>query len=123
MALNRKIFPAENDEDILVVKPQGDSTSIRYQDLHLEANAALRDLSDPSIKHVIVDLAEVKFVSSIVIGALVRMTRQTTNQGGKARFCNGNNATKSAIETMGLFKLWPYCETREIALQEIRETE
>lgn len=120
MALNRKLFPSECDDDVLVVMPQGNSTNIRYQELHLEANAALRELSDPGIQHVIVDLEHVDYVSSIVIGALVRMARQTTNQGGKARFCNGNDATKSAIETMGLFKLWPYCDTREIALQEIR---
>jgi anti-anti-sigma factor len=121
MTDTNKVFRLVREESILVVVPQGDSVNFRYNDVHLEANRALRVLDEASIQNLVIDFGHSDYASSVVIGALIRMARQATNHGGKAVICHVNDNMRAILTTMNLFKLWPLYASREEAIAALTE--
>ena len=111
-----KVFKVEQEGETVVVIPQGHPIAFRYNEIHVEANAVIRLLDDAGLKNVVLDFTVTDYASSMIIGALIRMARKVTNQGGQAVMCHANENMFEILTTMNLLKLWPYYETREEAL-------
>lgn len=116
MPAPHKVFKFESDELTFVLIPQGNASSFRYKDIHVESNAVLRLLNSPDIEKLIVDLSAVSNVSSVIIGAIIRMAQSVSQRGGKVALCSASDNIDEVIRTMNLTKLWPLCETREEAI-------
>ncbi|MCA9117937.1 MAG: STAS domain-containing protein [Planctomycetaceae bacterium] len=116
MAPPRKVFETIPAEPALVVFPVAAKSSYRYQDVHLESNAVVRELEAPEFRHLVLDLARIDYANSVLIGAMVRMARQVTEDGGRATFCCVSEKMDDILRKMGLFKLWSCSGTREEAL-------
>lgn len=114
--MNLKIFQSEQIGDIMVVKPVGEGSAFRYQDLHVEVNAIRSHMMKPGQKHLIVDLESMSYFGSEFIGALVSMLRETKNRGGLACFCSASPQMTKVLSNMALFKLWPHYDDRQLAL-------
>lgn len=112
----QKILQQEQIGPAVVVIPQGESSAFRYQDLHLEVNAVRSLMTKPENRHLVVDLSRMNYFGSEFIGALVSMLRETKNRGGLACFCCASPQMMQVLTNMALFKLWPYFETRDLAL-------
>ena len=112
-----KVFETSRHGNVLVVTPVATKTSYRYQDVHLESNSVTRLLDDPELVHVVVDLNRINYAGSVVIGALVRMARKITEDGGRVAFCCVTEGMDDILRKMGLFRLWTKCETLDEALQ------
>ncbi|NOX54054.1 MAG: STAS domain-containing protein [Planctomycetes bacterium] len=120
MVEHNKIFKCERLGDVVVVVPQGDLLSYRYQDVHLETNAVLRLLDQGEVSHLIVDLSAVPLLGSVMIGSLLRFARRVTERNGKAAFCAASPQMLEVLEAMNLRNVWPYCDTRQEALQAVK---
>ena len=116
-----KIFQVEADGEVAVLKPVGDATAFRYQDLHMEANSIRSYISRGKIKHLVIDLSELNYFGSEFIGSLVSMAREVRNRRGIACMCAASDQMLDVLENMSLFKLWPYFQTRPEALAHIDE--
>jgi anti-anti-sigma regulatory factor len=119
-APHNKVFKLERDDDVLIVIPQGDAHGFRYHEVHLESNATLQVLDDPSLRHVIIDFGSEHVLGSIMISVVIKICRKVGTRGGKAAFCNANPDMLDVLHTMNLDRLWPYCPTREDALTSLR---
>jgi len=122
MAEKKKVFEVVQDAATVIVIPQGDTVSFRYNDIHLESNRILRLLDDASVKNVIIDFGDTNYASSVVIGALIRVARKATNQGGQSVICSVTERMRDILTTMNLFQLWPSHSTREEALAALAES-
>ena len=118
-AFNR-VFMVEIVGDTLIVTPNGSASGFRYADIHEESNIVHRRLGDPTIRHLIVDLGNLDSISSVMIGAMVRLLRRTSNTGGQALMCQSSADLSDVLDTMNLCKLWPCFATREDALLAIQ---
>jgi anti-anti-sigma factor len=111
MVKHLKLFRVQQAGETVVVRPQGQSTSFRYQDLHVEANVVRNHLLKTPKCNLIIDLSEMDYCGSEFIGSLVSMLRETRNRGGAAIFCAANPHIHKVLDNMSLFKLWPYYAT------------
>lgn len=116
-----KIFTLDEQGNTLVIAPHGDGSAFRYQELHLEANTIRSYLLRPQIQNLVVDLGAMDYFGSEFIGSLVSMLRETRNRRGKGCFCAARPEMLQVLQNMGLFKLWPHYESREIALAEVTQ--
>jgi anti-anti-sigma factor len=73
--------------------------------------------------NLIIDLGNLNYFGSEFIGSLVSVAREKKNQGKKVVVCNAVPQMKEVLENMGLFKLWPYTDTRELAIEKISALE
>jgi anti-anti-sigma factor len=111
-----KIFSFESQGSIVIVKPRGEGSAFRYQDLHLETNVIRSQISRPGVQLLVIDLSEMEYFGSEFIGALVSMLREMRSRGSKSCFCCANAQMQQVLQNMSLFRLWPHFETREEAL-------
>ena len=117
MAAKPRVFDTEKIGNTLIVIPHGDGLGFRYADVQIEANQIRRTIAEPGVKHLVIDLSELDYFGSEVIGVFITMAREATNRGGKAAMCNASEKMRQVLESMKLFKLWPHCDSRNEALE------
>jgi anti-anti-sigma factor len=117
MTESQKILNFKREANILIVMPQADSGGFRYSDLHIESNQILRLLDDPQLVNVVIDLSEINYFGSELIGVLIRVARKSCDGGGRAALCSASNNMQEVLQNMSLFKLWPHFATRQEALE------
>ena len=114
-----KIFLVEQIGPTVILTPQGDPSSFRYRDLQAETNSLRTHMGRPENQNLIVDLCHCQYFGSEFIGALVSMLREVRSRKGQAALCGANDQMRTVLMNMSLFRLWPYHETREVALAAI----
>jgi anti-anti-sigma factor len=121
MATKPRVFDTESAGDTLIVIPHGDGLGFRYADVQIEANQIRRTLSEPGVRNLVIDLGELEYFGSEVIGVFITMAREATNRGGKAAMCNASQKMQQVLENMKLFRLWPHCDSRDAALETVQQ--
>jgi anti-anti-sigma regulatory factor len=119
-AIFNKIFCIEREGDVLIVCPQGDALGFRYNDVHQESNTTLQTLSDPSLKHLVIDFASKQMLGSVMISVIIKLCRSVGTKGGRAAFCNASPDMLDVLNTMNLTKLWKHYPNRADALAAVR---
>ncbi|MEZ6055391.1 MAG: FHA domain-containing protein [Planctomycetaceae bacterium] len=112
-----EVFIVEWDGDTLIVNPQGESGSFRYQSLQLESNAVLTLLKARGFRNLVVDFSRVHVVGSIILEAVSQFCRAT---GGVAVLCGASEDQAHALRETHLTSLWPLFSTREEAVRKLR---
>ncbi|MGE0378645.1 MAG: STAS domain-containing protein [Planctomycetaceae bacterium] len=121
MLKHLKIFQTKRIDNILVVTPQGDPSTFRYNDLHREANSVRDLLMNPQIANLAINLQNMQYFGSEFIGSLVSMAREVKNRQGRAAICEANPQMVEVLQNMSLFKLWPYYATEQEALAALQQ--
>ena len=81
------IFQIEPTAKTLVVIPIADHCGFRYQQLHVEANKLQRMFETRAFEHLVMDLEQLSYFGTELIGVMIRLARAVTNFGGKSAFC------------------------------------
>jgi anti-anti-sigma factor len=115
------VFSIEAHGDTLVVLPVVEGSGFRYQQLHIEANLLQRKLDSKLFKNLVVDLRNLSYFGSELIGVLIRLARSVTNAKGRAALCSPTPRMLEVLEAMRLAKLWPIFPERAAALKYVRE--
>lgn len=121
MIENLEIFDVQETPPNLIVAPQGSTLQFQYSNVQIESNKVLRLLDAPEIKNVIIDLHQVEYLDSILIGAIIRLLQRAKQSGGQAVFCNACDNMQNILSCIKLGILWPLFETREEALAALAE--
>jgi anti-anti-sigma factor len=114
------IFQIEPTGKALVVIPIADHCGFRYQQLHIEANKLQRMFETRAFEHLVMDLEQLSYFGTELIGVMIRLARAVTNFGGKSAFCAPSPRMLEVLESMRLTKLWPIFASRDEALQHVK---
>jgi len=116
------MFAVNREGDTLVVTPLIRDGCFEYTKLRIESSALAKKLSQSSTNNLILDLGQLQYFGSEVIGVLVSLARKTTDNGGTAVICSVTDTMQRVLRNMRLEKLWPIDSTRERAMQRIYDS-
>lgn len=103
--------------ETMLVTPQGDAVGFRYHDIHVETNVLLAAIDRENARNLVVNFSHVGVIGSVMIGAILKLTRKMSTRNGQAAVCCVPPVTRSVIESMNLTRLWPLFETQEDAVE------
>lgn len=109
------LFTVERAANAIIVGIRSNN-SYSLTQLQAEAQAIAHKLEDPSIRHLVIDLNGVSYVSSEVIGIVVSLGNTIKKAGGKAAVCRVSMHMRDMLLSIGLLRAWPQCPTREAAV-------
>ena len=81
------IFSIDPVASTLVVIPIADHCGFRYQQLHIEANHLQRKFETRAFENLVIDLEQLSYFGTELIGVMIRLARAVTNFGGRSAFC------------------------------------
>jgi anti-anti-sigma factor len=116
-----KVFQVVQDGDLVVVIPQGAARDFQYRQVHMEANAVLRLVSESKTRNVVVDLEKLDFVDSVMIESILRVLTVARKRGGCAGFCNVSDNLVAVLAAVRLGEVWQRFGTRAEAVATIRQ--
>ena len=97
--------------------PQVEGSGFRYQQLHIEANSLQRKFEMKQFSNLVVDLSNLNYFGSELIGVLIRLARTATNGSGLAAMCGPSPKMLEVLDGMRLRKLWPIFASRDEAIE------
>jgi anti-anti-sigma factor len=71
--------------------------------------------------NLVVDLSNMNYFGSELIGVLIRLARGVTNGNGRAAFCGPSVKMLEVLEGMRLTKLWPIFASRDDATKHVKQ--
>lgn len=108
--------------ETLVVTVVGSGAECRYAEMQTETNNLHRRLMMENTTRLVIDLEQLDYAGSELIGALIGMAREVTNRGGRVALSSASPETQRVLRNMKLFDLWPHFATREEALQFVAQS-
>ena len=118
---NLEIFEVDLTPPNLVVVPQGSTLQFQYSNVQIESNKVLRLFDAPETKNVIIDLNQVDYLDSILIGAIIRLLQRAKQSGGQAVFCHASENMQNILGCIKVGTLWPLYDSREEAITALSE--
>jgi hypothetical protein len=121
MSERATVFALDRTDGVIVVSPLGDESSFRYFDIHNQANRVMRMLDDPSVRGVVIDLAQVPTLGWVMTSAIVRLVRNIDYRGGLAVYCAASTSNFNQFSGMKLGRPWTHLDSRDEGVATIRE--
>ncbi len=121
MPESSKVFVTERDGDTLIVVPHGDGLGFLYADVQIETNNIRRVLGWTDVANLVIDLEQLDYFGSDVIGVFITMARESSNRGCKAAMCNATEKMRQVLQSMKLFRLWTHFSSRIEALAFVQQ--
>ena len=118
---DNQVFRTELVDGVLIVMPQGDSLEFRHNDIHFAVNSVSGRLRSSEHRGLVIDFGDREIVSSIMIGATVRIARQYRSQRGAVAFCGTSASIREVYQGMNLTKLWTYFDSRAEAVASVTD--
>jgi anti-anti-sigma factor len=91
---------------VLIVSPLFTFARFTEADIHQEWKAVEKTLSDPAIKHVVVDLGSIPYFGSTVLEWMVQMWKRVKAKGGKLMTCNVSHVGREVLAAARFDILW-----------------
>ena len=113
----RTLFRVERTDNALIIVPGGDLVGFQQHEIIKETDSLVSDIKAAVITGVIFDGCESSYLSSAIIGAMIRIWEAAADQGGKFVTCNLGDDALSAIVATRLDTKWPNYDTRAEALK------
>ena len=86
-----------------------------------EATEVLEYLKVACINDVVVDCHDLDFLRSTGLGFFVTIANRLKGSGGQLVFCNVSPKGRQVLHATRLDQVWAICETREAALDQVRD--
>ncbi len=115
------VFALELDVDTLIVIPLRDLGSFVGDEVGTELAGALEHLGRPAVKHVIVDLREISYFGSTMLGAINKLWKTAGQSGGRLAICNADARQREILGVTKLDTVWPIHESRAESLRFVRQ--
>ena len=92
-----------------IVFCQGGMSTLAVEELHQAVDPLLED----TIRHLVLELREVRYVSSSVLQFLIEANTELKKKGGRTSLVGAGPLVRSVIETARLDSLFEFCDTLE----------
>lgn len=122
MNVDKNVFDFEQSGDVLILVANGPFMEFRDNDIRNAYNEAYRRLSEPGIRHLLVDFSRLEYFGSTFVGILIRLAKRARAGGGEAVLCHLSDNMKDLLKTLMLLEnvktdfYWVPFATREDAL-------
>jgi anti-anti-sigma factor len=117
--MSGKFVRIDRAGDSLVVAPLFTFASFAEGDMAAEWLAVQKQLDEPDVKNVIVDLGEIPYFGSTVLEWMVQMWKRAKSKGGKLATCNCSQVGREVLHAARFDTLWEIFGTRDEALEAI----
>lgn len=110
------VFTHELHNGTLVLQPHHKLGSVQESELAKESGEVLEFLNHAGPVCVLLDLAQDEYLSSALIGAIVRLWKRIAQHGGRLALCNVSDTVHQILRITKLHTVWPIYASREEAL-------
>ncbi len=100
MSQDTVIFEYEQAGNVLILVAHGPFMEFRDNDIRNAYNEAYRRLSEPGIKHLLVDFGKLDYFGSTFVGILIRLAKKARSNKGEAALCQLSNNMKDMLKTL-----------------------
>ncbi len=104
MSQDKQVFEFEQSGDILIVEANGPFMEFRDNDIRNAYNEAYRLLSEPGVRHLLVDFSRLQYFGSTFVGILIRLAKKARAGKGEAVLCNLSDNMKDMLKTLMLLE-------------------
>lgn len=104
----------------LVLVPTRNLRELEVKEFETAARSVMRALLDPTIRHMVVDLAATDYFGSSALSLFLRAWKIVRDRRGLMVLCNASLHETEILDVCGLH-LWPICSSRAEAFEFIRE--
>jgi len=115
--------------ELLSIRGVGRVTVVDFVEPQLEAEAVVHEagerlyaLHDQGLKDLVLNFADVRFVSSTLLGKLIGLYRRIHPAGGHVVLCGLTPYLRAIFETSRLDRLMPIHEDEEQAVAALEQT-
>jgi len=119
--VGQKTFKSEIEGRTLVVMPSGSLSSLAGQYFQPELDDLLEQLQQSELNNVVIDLGEVSYFGTIMLGTMHRLWRRVRDRDGRMALCNVSTLGHEILRVSGFDTLWPILSSREDALDSVEE--
>lgn len=123
MPEDRKIFEFERLGSTLILIPSGQFTEFRDHDIRNAYNDAYRMVTQPEVRHLLVDFSRMAYFGSTFVGILIRLAKKVRGDGGQAVLCHLSDDMREMMNRLMLLEnpriesSWKFFATRQDALE------
>jgi anti-anti-sigma factor len=117
-----QVFRTEQSGDTLMVVPSGSHAGYRLPQIEDETDLIVAGIKGDEIARVVVDAGETDYLSSALIGALVRIWDAVNDNNGEFALCNLSDDAMLALIVTNLDTRWPHFDSLSDALASEDET-
>lgn len=118
---NNRTFLIEKSGKTVVLTPQRDLGELEYDRIRDDARSALEQLTDATVKNVVIDFERTDYYGSTALEFFVSLWKETDAQGGKMVFCNVSPHEREILKVANLDRLWEICDCKNSALAVVEQ--
>ena len=118
MSQLRPKISVEYDQNATVVT-LADAKILEDGDIQALEKSVMPLISENSGSNFVLDFSVVRFLSSSVLGLLIRISKRVTEAGGKLRLCSIDAKILEVFKITHLDKVFNICDNRKKALRSI----
>lgn len=122
MEIANGIVEVLQEGDLLIVSPTRDLRELDFQAIETASGKVFESLKNEHAKHVIIDLSNSDYYGSTALGFFVKLWKRVRERGGQMAFCNISAHELEILEVTKLDTLWPLYDSREAAIEAIRQS-
>ena len=115
-----RLLNFEMDDDVLIVAPQGDCSSLEAATLEAELREILSQIASRVVAALVVDLEQAPYFGSTMLGALIKLWRSMSVVHGRLALCNVSAAEQDVLSATRLDSVWGIYPSRAAALKALR---
>ncbi|MFQ5731338.1 MAG: STAS domain-containing protein [Planctomycetaceae bacterium] len=119
----RDVFHTLTEGKALIVIPAGDHVGFQIAQIESGTDAILELVERAGLSHIVFDAGESSYLSSSMIGAMIRMWEAVSAGGGQFLTCCLTEDALRAIAVTRLDSHWPQFDSRAAALQALKSGE
>jgi anti-anti-sigma factor len=112
-----RVFRVSTVDGVMVVELIGVVSSLADASITRELDTVREKLRTEKFNSVVVDLGQVAYFGSSMLEAIRVLWNELTPRNGRLVLCNASDIGKEILQVAKFDHLWPLVETREDALQ------
>jgi anti-anti-sigma factor len=110
-----KIFLTEREGSALVIMPIGELMGVSEHRLNLELDRISGEIREQGAAHLVIDFEQAPYFGSLMLSAMLRLSRQLPAGQGKLALCNVSPLARDVLQVTRLDARWPVFASRQEA--------
>ncbi len=114
-----KIFQVECEQDVLIVTPLRNLSSLADEDIIAEWETVQQQLTVSGVRHVVFDFHNLKYFGSTMLEVMLLLWKRIRPHEGRLAVCNVSKEAREILRLSRFDTIWPVCDSRDAALGEV----
>jgi len=115
------VFDTEIQDHVLIVSPRLDADSPTEDEA--EKRRLLGQIEHARVKHVVFDFEKIELLDSALLQVMARIWKRIRAGGGQMAVYNVSDLDVEILRVTKLDTIWPICDSRQEALDEVKKSQ